>query len=95
MNLPGLMEDITSEIMLTTKRKAKESSTGQMVENMMVAGKMESNMASVTTPQLVENLSKESGQRERDCIGCNLISESDGLNSRDSNLIIISSVGIK
>lgn len=95
MNLLGLMEDITSEIMLTTKRKAKECFTGQMAENMMVAGKMESNMESETTPRLVENLSKASGQRERDCIGYNPISENDGLNCRESNLIIISSTGIK
>ena len=69
MNLPGLMEDITSETMWTTKRKAKESFTGQMVGNMTVAGKMENSMELETTPQLVENLNKESGLREKDCIG--------------------------
>ena len=88
MNSLGLMEDITSEIMLTTKRKVRESFTGQMVGNMTVAGKMESNMESVTTPQQVENLSKESGQRERDCIGYKLISESDGLNCQDQILLL-------
>ena len=57
--------------------------------------KMESSTESVTTPQRVENLSKASGQRERDCIGFNPISENDRLNCQESNLIIISSTGIK
>lgn len=89
MNSPGLMADITSAITLTTKRKAKECFTGQMAGNMTAAGKTENSMVLETIPPLVENPSKESGKRVRDCIGCNLTSEEGNLLKVTRNEILL------
>jgi hypothetical protein len=58
-----------------TKKKAKEYSTGQMEENMTEAGKMENSMESETIPPPAESLSKASGKKAKDCIGCSLKNE--------------------
>jgi len=51
------------------RKKDKDLSSGQTVENMKVAGKMENNMVLVLTHQPVERQSKENGKKERDCTG--------------------------
>jgi len=76
VNLLGQMEDIMLEIMWTTKRKDRESLTGQMVENMTEAGKMVNSMESETIHPPAESQSRENGRRARDCIGCRPLNDS-------------------
>jgi hypothetical protein len=69
----GLMVESMRETTWTTKKKDKEYSTGQTVESMMVAGRMENSMALVIILLQVENPSRENGKKAKDCIGFRMI----------------------
>lgn len=63
------MEEGTRVSTSMIKRRDKESSFGQMVEDMKVAGKMVSNMVLELTHQRVEKPNKVSGKKVKDSIG--------------------------
>lgn len=67
--LHGLMEDDMKVNMLMIRKRVKVDSTGLMEENTREDGETASSMELEPTPQLVVRQSKESGKKEKDCIG--------------------------
>ena len=67
------MVESMKETISMIRRKVKELSTGQMVGNTKVAGRMESNMETDSIHQPAIKLNKEDGMRERDFIGFKII----------------------
>ncbi len=72
----GQMVEDTKENMWTIKKRAKDNSSGQMVESMKVAGRMVNNMESVPILQHQAKLNKDNGKKEKDFIGYKTINES-------------------
>jgi len=67
--LLGLMEKGTRENLLMIKDMARVFSSGQMAENTMEIGKLESSMVLVSTIIMKEKLKKENGKKAKERIG--------------------------
>merc|ERR1712025_869300 len=65
----GPTEDAMRALTLMIRKKAKVTSTGQMVVNMKVVGKMESNTVLELIPPPAGRPNRVNGPMARDCIG--------------------------
>lgn len=72
---PGQTAEGTKESTSMTRKRVKESFSGQTAESTRAAGKTENSMELVSTRQPVVKPSKESGKKARDYTGFKPINE--------------------